>query len=151
MVFTRRSKAIVAGVLAGLAFCAAPSVFPRADATTRIDADKIYYGDAQKYSRPAVVDAARVYRRIPAHQEILARRLTRNDPDYWPLMRKASQAFVKALKKVCQEKGYDLVGEVKTIVIDGQPAPEITDEVIDHVEGRAGGKPREKPSQDAGK
>ena len=59
-----------------------------------------------------MVDAAKVYRQIPAHQEILSRKLNRNDPDYWPLMRKASQGFVRALSKVCKAKGYDLVGEV---------------------------------------
>jgi hypothetical protein len=99
-------------------------------AKTKIDTDKIYYGDARKYSRPAVVEADKVYRRIPAYQEILERKLTRNDPDYWPLVRKASQAFVKALRKVCKAKSYDLVGEVHSISIEGQTIPDITADVI---------------------
>ena len=77
-----------------------------------------------------MVEAAKVYKQIPAHQELLDRKLTRDDPDYWPLMRKASQAFVRALRKVCKEKGHDLVGELRTITIDGAAPPDITLEVI---------------------
>jgi hypothetical protein len=103
-------------------------------ARTRIDPEKVYCGDVHKYSRPAVVDGDKVYRQIPAYQEILERGLTRRDPDYWPLLRKASQLFVKALRQICREKGYDLVGEVHSISSDSQEIPEITADLIRLVE-----------------
>jgi len=105
-------------------------ILPLPGAEAKIDQNKIYYGDAQNFTSPAVVDAMEVYKEIPAHQEIMRRNLTREDPDYWPLMRKASQLFVRALRKACQSKGYDLVGEVDSITIEGEKVPEITAEVI---------------------
>jgi hypothetical protein len=108
---------VLAAALAVASACAAPSLHAQGKAS--IDEDKIYYGNVRSYSRPATVDAARVYREIPAHREIIDRKLTRHDPDYWPLMRKASQAFVKALRKACKEKGYDLVAEVNAIRVQG--------------------------------
>ncbi len=123
-----------------MAFWGAPGGWTVAHAGTTIDADKIYYGDVRKYSHPVTVDAAKVYKQIPAHREIADRKLTRDDPDYWPLLRKASQAFVKALRKVCQAKGYDLVAEAGTMRIDGQSVPEITADVIAALEGKPEGK-----------
>ncbi len=99
----------------------------------------------RKYSRPAVVEAARVYRQIAAHQEIVERKLTRDDPDYWPLMRKASQAFVRALRKACKEKGYDLVGELRTISIDGASPPDMTADVIKALDKKDLGKAAPSP------
>lgn len=125
-----RSTVVIAWIFTVL--CLSP--WSSLAAKTKIDADKIYYGDAKKYNNPAVVDAAKVYRHIPAHQEIIERKLTRDDPDYWPLMRKASQAFVRALRKICREKGYDLVGEVRSISIDGKTVPDITAQVISKLE-----------------
>ncbi len=119
----RSPRFLIVAVLATLAW-------PSLCAETKIDEDKIYYGDIEKYNNPAVVDAAEVYRQIPAHQELVRRKLTREDPDYWPLMRKASQIFVRALRKACQKKGHDLVGEVDSITMDGGEIPEITSEVI---------------------
>ena len=97
-----------------------------------MDADKIYYGSPQTCDHPAVVDADRVYRRIPEYREILDRKLTRHDPDYWPLMRRTNQVFLKALRKVCRERGHDVVGEIRSITFDGGGSvPEITNEVIE--------------------
>ena len=138
----RHLKFILTCVTTALVLSLLPWGASSLSAKTKIDEDKIYYGDVRKYSRPAVVDAAKVYRQIPAHQEILQRKLTRDDPDYWPLMRKASQMFLKALRNVCQEKGYDLIGEVRTITIDGGATPEITSDVIATLQKlKSGGKP----------
>ena len=76
----RRSRLSLA-LLGGLVLLVAPRTLPLAEAKTRIDAEKIYLGDSKKYKRPAVVDAMKVYRKIPAHQAIIERKLTRNDPD----------------------------------------------------------------------
>jgi hypothetical protein len=140
------TKRVLLTVLTAIAPSALPWGLAPIQAAARVDPDKIYYGDARKYSHPAVVDAAKVYAQIPAHQEIVSRKLTRNDPDYWPLMRKASQVFVRALKKVCQTKGYDLVGEAKTIAAEGARVPEITDDVIGAIE-----KPRSEGKGSSGR
>jgi hypothetical protein len=129
-VTARRPKHLLALLAMGVMAAVLPAFLAPLDAATKVDEDKLYYGDARKYSRPAVVEAAKVYKQIPAHQELLDRKLTRDDPDYWPLMRKASQAFVRALRKVCKDKRHDLVGEVRSITTDGAPPPDITAEVI---------------------
>jgi hypothetical protein len=132
----RTPRIFLAATLLAACMGFVPTGAPALWAKTRIDADKVYYGDARRFVRPAQVDALKVYRQIPAHKEIAERKLTRKDPDYWPLLRKASQAFSKALRKVCQDKGYDLVGEVDAIAIDGKEIPEITEAVIEALADR---------------
>ena len=153
MIFFLNPRRLIALAFLGTVLGVLPLGIPSLSAKTKVDADKIYYGDARKFSRPAVVDAVKVYRQIPAHKELIERKLTRNDPDYWPLMRKASQSFSRALRKVCQDKRYDLVGEVDTIAIDDHAVPEITSEVIASLadkprSGKEDGKPAVASPQD---
>jgi hypothetical protein len=110
------------------------------DGKYKVQRKKLYYGDEKKFSRPAVLEAAKVYEKIPAYRSILDRRLTPDDPEYWPLMRKASAAFVKALKSVCSRDGYDLVGELGSIEpSDGEAAvPDITLKVTEAADGDRG-------------
>jgi hypothetical protein len=101
----------------------------------KIQREKIYLGDAADFSSPAVLEALRVYQTIPAYRNIVDRKLTRDDPEYWPLMRHASSAFVRGLKSVCARRGHDLVGESGAIKpeTEGTTVPEITDDVIEAV------------------
>jgi hypothetical protein len=108
----------------------------------RIDPDKLYLGSLEKYSRPAVIDGEQVYRRIPAYREVLERKLDRRDPDYYPCLQRANVVFLRALRQVCRAGGYDLVAERGSLRSE-EPVPEITEEVLELVEGR---KPKaEKP------
>ncbi|MGH2626822.1 MAG: hypothetical protein ACRDHY_09255, partial [Anaerolineales bacterium] len=69
-----------------------------------------------------------------SYREILNRGLTARDPDYWPLLRKANQAFIKALRHVCRATGHDLVFEAVPAAADAGEIPDITPSVIAAVE-----------------
>ena len=101
---------------------------PAKEAKYRVQREKVYFGNPGRFATPAMLSAAKVYAKIPTYKKILDRRLTKDDPEYWPLMRRASAAFVRGLKSVCSNEGYDLVGEVGSIEPVKKPAsiPDIT-------------------------
>ncbi len=95
------------------------------------DSTKIYHGSEKKFKSPAVVDSKRVYEVIPAYKYIQDNNLTEDDPKYWFKMKEATKTFTKALKKLSQKKGHDLVGEIDSMYReDGAEIPDVTDAVI---------------------
>jgi len=97
------------------------------------DAGGIYFGNQRLYTKPCVVKADRVYRSIAEYREILDKGLTDKDVQYHFLMKKASERFLDAVKRMAKDLSLDLVGEVgairsaKTGIAD---PPEKTDDVI---------------------
>src|SRR5262245_7449352 len=77
-----------------------------APAGTRADPEKVFLGDVNKYNRPAQVDGDRVLSQIAAYREIVDRKLTPRDPEYYGLLAKANQLFLNALRQVCRERGF---------------------------------------------
>lgn len=95
----------------------------------------VYFGDAADFSRPAALEAVRVFDRIPEYQEIKQRRLPPNDPEYGILLEKANKRFFRAVCKTAKRDGWDLVAEVGAVVDrSGQPLRDITLEVVRAVE-----------------
>lgn len=91
----------------------------------------VYYGDADEFSAPAQVEAARVFARIPEYQEIQRRRLTRTEPEYAFLLEKANRRFFKAVHQVARQRGHDLVAEPGTVTsADGAALPDCTEAAI---------------------
>lgn len=95
-----------------------------------IDEAEIYFGDPSDFKKPAVVDVDEVYMSIPEYKEIIDRDMDDSKPRYLMLMRAASKKFRTALKKAAKAKGYDLIGGLGAIEIEGKTVPEITDLVI---------------------
>jgi hypothetical protein len=97
------------------------------------DSGGIYFGNQRLFTKPCVVKADRVYRSISEYREILDKGLTDKDVQYHFLMKKASERFLDAVKRMAKDLSLDLVGEVgairsaKTGVVD---PPEKTDDVI---------------------
>lgn len=96
----------------------------------QVEKEKIYWGQHDSFRSPAVIEAEEVYLQIPAYQRIRQHNLEKDDPEYWPLMRKAARSFVIALKKACKATRHDLVGEVGSIRAEGVTIPDITAQVI---------------------
>ena len=62
-----------------------------------------------------------------------------DDPQYWFKMKEASKAFTKALKKLTQKQGHDLIGEIDSMYReDGNEIPDITDAVKKIIEDAGG-------------
>ncbi len=97
------------------------------------DRSKIYFGDADRFTRPSVVVAMRVYAEISEYQEVRRRRLTRDDPDYYVLMERASRKFRSAIEKAAEAGGYDLVGEKGAVTRSKGTLPDLTDSAIEEV------------------
>jgi hypothetical protein len=95
-----------------------------------IDEGDIYLGDPQKFKKPAVVDVDAVYAKIPEYKEILDRGLDASSPRYLILMRAASDKFRAALEAVSDSYGFDLIGGLGSIRIEGKTVPDITSKVI---------------------
>ena len=108
----------------------------------KVKRDKIYFGDLKSFNNPAVLEASKIYNKIPAYRKIIQKGLKKDDPEYWPLMRKASTDFVRALKSICLKTGHDLIGEIGSIspVKRSSKVPVITDAVIGAVQDRKKGR-----------
>ncbi len=97
---------------------------------TEIDEAEIYYGDPGSFRSPAVLDADEVYSHIPEYREIRDRGLDPSDARYLYLMRAASERFRAAVSGVADSEGYDLVGGLGSIRIEGRTVPDITSLVV---------------------
>jgi hypothetical protein len=98
-----------------------------------VDGGKVYLGNGRLFARPCVVQADRVYREIAEYREILDKGLTDKDARYHFLMKRASERFLDAVKRMATELDFDLVAEVGVVKpakrgVEG--APERTDDVI---------------------
>jgi hypothetical protein len=94
-----------------------------------VAAADVYFGDAREWSKPAEVDADKVYAKIDEYKEILDKGLKAGDPKYELLMCKASKRFSCAVRKAAKDASYDLVA--KTGAVKGvDSVPDITSDVI---------------------
>jgi hypothetical protein len=99
-------------------------------AHAKINEGDIYLGDPHDYKKPAVVDVDAVYARIPEYRQILEKNLDSTSPRYLFLLRAASERFRGALDRCARGHGYDLIGGLGSIEIDGVTVPNITAEVM---------------------
>jgi hypothetical protein len=91
---------------------------------------EIYLGDSHDFQKPGVVDVDAVYDKIPEYREILDRNIDESNPRYLFLMRAASDRFRSAVEAVADDDGYDLIGGLGSIKIEGKKVPVITSRVI---------------------
>ena len=87
---------------------------------------QIYHGDPDYARSAACISANEVFLAIPAYRKILDEKIDKSDPRYWLLMEEANRVFRRALRKCERDHGYDLIGELGSIRVDGAPAPDIT-------------------------
>jgi hypothetical protein len=106
--------ALVAVLLALLAY-APRSASADAGDYRLVEGGVVYLGNGRLFSRPCVIQADLVYRQIAEYREILEKGLTDKDVRYHFLMKKASERFVEAVKRMARELNQDLVGELGAI------------------------------------
>ena len=101
------------------------------------DPGRVYYGNARLIRKPAVVSADRIYQRIPEYRKILDEKLSDKDVRYHFLMKKASERFAKAVKKMARAKSHDFVAEIGAVEVlkdKAKKPPDRTQEVIDRLD-----------------
>ncbi len=105
----------------------------RAD-DVKVDPAKIEYGRLKDF-RPeegkpvGVVRPKDVYLEIPAYQTILKERIEKGTARWNQLMREATAAYKRAIRRVGEQGGYVLI--VQEGGISGYPTTDVTREVID--------------------
>ena len=101
------------------------------------DPGRAYHGNPRLIRKPAVISADRVYQRIPEYKKILDEKLSDSSVRYHFLMKKASERFAKAVKKMARKEGHDFVAEVGAIEVVKKGAktpPDKTREVIQNLD-----------------
>ena len=91
------------------------------------DTGRVYHGNSRLIREPAVCSADRVYQHIPEYRQILSENLTEKDVRYHFLMKEASQKFLKAVKAMARDGGFDFVAEVGAVQVAREGAAEPAD------------------------
>ena len=125
---------ILAGLVLGslaLALAAAEAAAAAKYDFEVVKSDEIYFGSGKHPKAPGVMTADDVWAVIPEYKQILEDELTDEDARYHLLMRKATERFSKALKKLAKRDSYDMLGETGSIKALGKKKiPEVTKEMI---------------------
>ena len=96
---------------------------------SRIDEPRVYLGDPDRFDRPATVDLDAIYAEIPEYREIRSRGLGRDDARYTFLLLKSSRRFLRALERIAERDGYDLIAGQGAIRTEHE-VPDVTAGVI---------------------
>ncbi|MCX7920338.1 MAG: OmpH family outer membrane protein [bacterium] len=96
-----------------------------------IKEEKVYFGNPKNYTSPAQLELAKVLDATREYQRIKKEKMKSDNPLYWILLQRANEKVYTAIKKVAEEKKYDLVGELGYITGTTDPIPDITKSVID--------------------
>ncbi len=75
----------------------------------QLDPQKIYWGVASGFEKPAEVQYDEIIKATPEYKELKRKRVERGTGKYWILMGQASDRAVKAISQVGQETEYDLI------------------------------------------
>ena len=97
------------------------------------DPGAVYFGNCRLFTKPCVVKADKVYRSIAEYREILDKGLTDKDVQYHFLMKKASERFLDAVKRMARDASVDIVGEVGAIKSAKTGVAEPTDRTDDAI------------------
>lgn len=112
---------------------------PAAPAEIEVVAEsQIYHGDPEYAEKPGCISANEVFMAIPAYRKIVEEKIQKSDPRYWLLMEEANRIFRRALRKAESQHGYDLIGEMGSITVDGGAPPDITAIVVQMAKDSAG-------------
>jgi len=114
-------------LLAGAAMADGPDLEKKKITVTK---EKVYLGSTSNFKKPGVVQLGRIFKETEPYKQIIREKLDRGDPKYRILLVEANKVAKKAMKRVHDEEGYDLVVEKGHLEIEGEEVPEITDVVI---------------------
>ena len=116
----------LAGILFALLF-----TYQLVFAEVTVKEEQVYYGNAKEYSNPAQLELAKVLDATKEYQRIKKEKIKSENPLYWILLQRANEKVQAAIKKVAENKKYDLVGELGYITGNTNPIPNITQQVIE--------------------
>jgi len=75
----------------------------------KIDVQKLYFGNASRFTKPGHVDYEAIIKATPEYDEVKKKKVEVGTGKYWILLSQASDRAVRAISEVGQETGYDLI------------------------------------------
>lgn len=75
----------------------------------KLDTQKVYYGSASHFEKPAEVNYEQVVRATPEYGEIRKKKIESGTARYWILISKASDHAVRLISEVGRELEHDLI------------------------------------------
>ena len=104
----------------------------------KVDKDNIYYGDINRFKKPAMVNKKKLYLEHPQYKVIVRENISSDVARYWLILNKINESTTDAYKRVQKKYDFDLIGENGFVADkDGNPVkdvPDITDLVIHELE-----------------
>lgn len=145
----RSMRLILCGVTLALAATAAHAA--HTIAPEQIDDQKIYYGNAKSFEKPAAVDYTAVVKATPEYSEIKKKKIDSTSARYWILMSSASDHAVKLISQVGEETEHDLIVSIGYLGSLNLPveAVDVTPQVLSKL-GQKGGAPEKAESDKSG-
>ncbi|OGF45046.1 MAG: hypothetical protein A2231_00605 [Candidatus Firestonebacteria bacterium RIFOXYA2_FULL_40_8] len=105
---------------------------------SKVDKESIYYGDINKFKKPAMVNKKKLFLEHPYYKTIVRENISSEVAKYWLIVNKINESVKDAYKKIQKRYDYDLIGEVGFVTDkEGNPVkdiPDITDAVIHELE-----------------
>ena len=77
----------------------------------KIDDQKIFWGTAASFEKPAQVDYRKIIRATEEYASIKKNKIEAGSAKYWILISKASEQAIRAIAEVGEETDYDLIAE----------------------------------------
>jgi len=103
-----------------------------------IDAQKVYYGKADAFNKPAEVDYEAIIKASPEYAQLKKEKAEKGSGKYWILLSQASDRAVRAIAAVGKESSYDFISSSGYLasLSPSIPAENITDLVISKINGK---------------
>ena len=117
----RLRKAALVALVSGIGFIGYESIDGLIGKAYAEEAKKpepvVYYGDLKVFNKPACIEVNKIVKNHPAYKKIQEKKLKPTDAEYWLLTDELNDELQKTLKKVVNNKGYDLIVEKGSILM----------------------------------
>ena len=131
---TRISCVVAIAILMAVPLSAAADSIGKND----IDTQKIFWGDPQKFSKPAEISFVALVEKTPEYKTIVKEKLDSSGARYWILMTEAQERVTKSIVRVARKNKFDLVCDRGYLEPLGFDAPDITKLVEKDLTGKSG-------------
>ena len=95
---------MLAAVIASPALAEPYSIPPE-----KLDDQKIFWGTASSFEKPAELNYQRIVQTTPEYKSIKRKKVESGTAKYWILISRASDHAVRVINEVGQETGYDFI------------------------------------------
>lgn len=127
-------------LISGLAIAAQAATY--SIPADKLDAQKVYFGKAEGFERPAGVDYETIIKATPEYEEVKKKKIEPGTGRYWILLSQASDRVVRSISEVAQEMDYDFIASQGYLgsLDPAIPSEDITQLVLDKLASKKSAK-----------